>query len=167
MNHFRTLLTLAFGLCLGMLQTGCGSSPSGNEGGNGNGTYMTAQMNGEPWQAVEAAFLVKPAGDTASPGSSLVGIGENLVTLNFGVGTDRVDSVALETIFGKNIGEFTRDGNTFFTLSGYVKITRVTGSQVEGTFACEMIATDDSADPKKALHVTDGKFLAKVSLLPK
>ncbi|MEO6096741.1 MAG: hypothetical protein ABIW76_14005 [Fibrobacteria bacterium] len=166
MRGLRILPAMALGLCMGMLQTGCGSDPSGTDEGKQDGTYMVAQMNGKPWRGVEVYYFVKPTEDPASNSASLIG-GLNLVSFWFSLATDRPDSVALETIFGKNFGGFEQDGNRYYTQSGYIKINRVSSSQVEGTFACDMVATDDSGEPRKAMHVTDGKFLAKVAVLPR
>src|SRR4051812_28363649 len=83
----RLLWPLATTFVTGMLLTACGSGPSGNDGDGLKGTYMTARIDGQPWQAVEhIEMLIGPAGDTASPGSSprgLLGLGLNLNSLYF------------------------------------------------------------------------------------
>jgi len=158
-------------LGMGMLLAACDSSPSGNDGGTQDGTYMTALIDGKPWQGeIGASFFARPPGDTGLDGSlpsGLIGVGLNNNSLSLDVPTDRPDSLLLDSLGGKHTGEFTKDGNFFFTRFGYVKFTRVSGTQVEGTFACEMEATTNSADPLKVIQVTNGKFLAKAVDVPR
>jgi hypothetical protein len=158
---------MAMGLSMGMLLTGCDSGTSGNDGREQDGSYMTAMLDGKPWQTLEAFFFVNSPNDSTSPGSFLQGSGPNQNALGFSLVTDWPDSAAFETLFGKNHGELTLEGgNTFYTVSGYIKITRVSDSWVQGSFVCEMMATDDSAEPRKVVHLTDGKFLLKIVFMP-
>lgn len=158
-------------LGLGAMLAGCDSGPGGTDIDIQGGTYMTARIDGTPWQAVERVyFFVGPPGDTALPGASprgLIGVGANQSSnLDFMIAAAGPDSVPLENVSGKSLGEFTKDGNTFFTRSGYVKIARVSDSLAEGTFECELRASDDSADPGKMIRMTEGKFLAKLKIVP-
>jgi len=166
-----SLYAILAALSLGTALTGCDSSPSGNADASQDGTYMTALIDGKPWQAeLGTDFFVGAPGDTELDGSvprGLIGTGPDNIALDFHIRTDGPDSVALDSLGGKRFGEFTKDGNFFFARSGYVIFTRVTESQVEGTFACEMEATSNSADPHKVIQVTNGKFLAKAIVVPR
>lgn len=165
-----SLCALSTTLIMGMALTGCESSPSANDAAP-DGTYMTALIDGKPWRAeIGTSFFVRPAGDTGTDGSGpggLIGTGLDNKALSFQIRTDQPDSLPLDSLGGKHVGEFTKDGNFFFTRSGYVKFTRVSESQAEGTFACEMVATANSADPHKVIQVANGRFLAKAIVVPR
>jgi hypothetical protein len=79
-------------------------------------------------------------------------------TLVFSLASSRPDSVVLGGFGAPSNGEFTRDGSFFFARSGYVKFSRASGGRMEGVFACEMAATDNSPEPGKVIRVTEGTF---------
>ncbi|MBW8887301.1 MAG: hypothetical protein JF616_06015 [Fibrobacteres bacterium] len=168
LDRFIPVVVAALGM--GVLLTGCDSSPNGSDGGTQDGTYMTALIDGKPWYAeMGASFSVRPPGDTGSDESlppGIIGVDLNNNSFSFAIPTDQPDSVPLDSIPGKHIGEFTKDGYFFFTRSGYVKFTRVSGTQVEGIFACEMVAIPEYEDSLKVIQVTNGKFLAKAVVVP-
>ena len=156
----KILLPLA--LALAVLIGGCNSSTSTDDS-TPAGYYMTAKIEGAAFtantaalQAVNTSGLLAISGGTASASVQQISLtifgAEQGKTYSLGFGNTSFASVTLGLTSKDSYSSSLVGG------SGSITISKLTATEVEGTFTFKGINTDEATK-----NVTEGKFRAKIN----